>query len=66
METTVPFYCPMCSGEHAVLLLDAVMATPSEPTLQCVKCRQLWRLNLYAVESRWFDCQSQNNDETAE
>jgi hypothetical protein len=45
----IPFYCPICNCETAVLLENALFATPYLPTLQCTECKQLWRINLYPV-----------------
>lgn len=45
----VPFYCPICNGDKAILIQNVIMATPYEPTIQCNECKQLWRINLYEV-----------------
>ena len=47
---TVPFYCPLCNGERAILLDEVIMATPYDATLQCEQCKQAWRIELFPVE----------------
>ncbi len=37
-KLTVPFYCPICNGDKAELLMGAVMADPHSPVLKCVDC----------------------------